>query len=287
MAPGFWQQTGEIPPLEAALAREVLERIEVRPESPNLEALDRLYDAWSRRLGMENLSKRLRLLTADDPLDVAAPPEAGFESFLEHGTSGTCWPTMEMFVALAQALGFDARPRTGEMTDPGVANHGTVVVVLDGISYSVDQNLLWPHPLPLDRRQKTSVSGPHYDVEASYDPERGVFHIRPSNRHHELRPTVLIDREVSRGDYFPNWQRSLPSSIFNRGYFVHRRTGGVWRNLNTTEFLEIADGDEPMRRSTPPGRDRPAELSAFVERKLGINATLVRRLLSLENVARA
>ncbi len=285
MARRLWQQSGEISPLEAALAREVLEHLELRPESPSLEALDRLYEAWAGWLGMENLSKRLRLLTADDPLDIAKPPEATFESFLEHGTSGTCWPTMEMFVALAKALGFDARPRTGEMTEPGVVNHGTVVVILGGVCYSVDQNLLWPHPLPLDRRQKTSVSGPLSDTEASYDPERGVFHIRPFNRHHQLTPTVLIDREVSRGDYFPNWQRSLVSSIFNRGYLLHRRPGGVWRHLHDASIRELDDGEEPMRVSAPPSRDRPAEFSAFVERNFGVSAALVRRLLSLEDDA--
>ncbi len=282
MTTRFWQETGDIPALDAALAREVLERLELRIEDPDLDALDRLYAAWGSRLGMENLSKRLRLLEAADPLAVAASPETAFESFLEHGTSGTCWPTMEMFVALARALGFDARPRTGEMTEPGVANHGAVVVVLDGIFYSIDQNLIWPHPLPLDRGDKTSVSGPLYTVEARYDRDRAVFHIRSFTRHEELRPTVLIDREVSRRDYFPCWQQSLTSSIFNQGYFINRHPEGLWRQLDTVRYFELADGRQQICWSTPPDPDRPREMSAFIAEKLGLSAALVERLLRLE-----
>ena len=39
--PRFWRQTGEIPPLDAALARDVLERLELRREDPGLDFLDR------------------------------------------------------------------------------------------------------------------------------------------------------------------------------------------------------------------------------------------------------
>jgi hypothetical protein len=187
---------------------------------------------------------------------------------------------MEAFVALARYLGFDARPRLGEMTAPGERDHGAAVVVLDGRIYSVDQNLLWPHPLPLDVERVTSVEGPHYTAEARYDGQRRVFRIRRFNASTEFPPTVLLDREVTRADYLPAWEHSLTASYFNQGYFVNRLPAGVWRQLDTTRYQELASAEQPLREEAPPDN-----LPRFIEERFGIRARLVKRLLELERRA--
>jgi arylamine N-acetyltransferase len=275
----LWSLGPDIAPLQASLTRAVLERLGLAPPPPTPDGLARLYAAWRERLGMENLSKRLALAQAADPLDAARTPEETFAGFLADATSGTCWTTMEAFVALARALGFDARPRLGEMTEPGVANHGATVVVIGDTTLSVDQNLLWPEPLPLVPGETTRVSGPHYTAEASWDAERRVFRIRRYSPEREFRPTVLRQGEVHRRDYFPFWRRSLMSSYFNNGCFVNRMPGGVWRRLDTLRYHESAPG-AGFREETLPGLD-----AAFVAERFGLPARLVGAVLALEHAS--
>ncbi len=101
-------------PCPAASPGDVLERLGVALDRPDLDGLGRLYEAWRAQRGMENFSKRIALLEATDPTETARTPEATFEAFLRHGSSGTCWSTMEAFAALLKAAGFDARTYGGD-----------------------------------------------------------------------------------------------------------------------------------------------------------------------------
>lgn len=273
-----WLTRDEIPHLEDGLFNEVLAALGLERESPSLPALARLYRGWAGRLGMENLSKRLSLLRHGVTPRARMSLEPAFENFLSYGTCGTCWTTMEMFVALLRAGGYDARPRLGEMTDPGVINHGSVVVLLDNVAYSVEQNLLWPEPLPLCKEEITTVNGSLYQAEARYDTERGGFHIRRFTSSHEFKPTFLVDGEPRRADYFPLWQESFGQSLFNEGYFINRIPNGTWRQVRDTKFSELEPGHETPTRAELPAEDLPG----FIEDKFGLSARVVRHLLQQE-----
>lgn len=273
-----WLTRDEIPRLEEALLNDVLFELQLGRETPSLPALGRIYRSWAGRLGMENLSKRLSLLRHGVTPRARMSLEPAFENFLNYGTCGTCWTTMEMFIALLRACDYDARPRLGEMTDPGLVNHGSVVVLLDDTVYSVDQNLLWPEPLPLNRGETTSVNGPLYQAEARYDAGRAGFHIRRFTASHEFKPTFLVDGEPQRADYFPFWQGSYKQSHFNEGYFINRTPSGTWRQLNNRKFSELEPGNDIPARSEPPVDDLPA----FIEEKFGLSASIMHHVLRQE-----
>lgn len=120
--------------------------------SLDLSSLNALYAAFSGKVSNDNIQKRIWLagdrmtpLTGGDPTEF-------FENWLAHGTGGTCFPINGAMAALVQSLGFDARRIAGSMILEGVlqgANHGTVVVTLDGVDYLIDAQMASFEVLPL------------------------------------------------------------------------------------------------------------------------------------------
>jgi N-hydroxyarylamine O-acetyltransferase len=106
--------------LDDELRDRVLDRLGF-PAAPSrdLEGLRALYGAWCASVPFDNTRKMIALRTAGgDPLP-GGDARDFFESFLAHGTGGTCWPTSNALFELLRSAGFEARRVAGSMRDTG------------------------------------------------------------------------------------------------------------------------------------------------------------------------
>ncbi|HZT05787.1 MAG TPA: arylamine N-acetyltransferase [Chloroflexota bacterium] len=153
------------------LSRDIVERVLLKlgvatEPAPNLEGLSAVYRAWCQRVPFDNVKKLIHLgeecggpFPGDDANDF-------FDSWLRHGTGGTCWAGNGALFALLNTLGFAAtRGIATMMRSPNTPpNHGTVVVELDGSRYLVDASILHGEPLRLEEAGATATAHPAWGV---------------------------------------------------------------------------------------------------------------------------
>lgn len=143
-----------VAPCAPDLAERVLEAFGLsRPPEPDAAGLDDLYGRWCTHVPFDNVQKRLYFAAGEEgPLPGSRPGEL-LETWLRHGTGGTCWAASEALASLLTAVGFSARRAAGTMLaspDARGPNHGTVVVELEGRDLLVDPSMLHQAPMPLD-----------------------------------------------------------------------------------------------------------------------------------------
>lgn len=137
--------------------------------SLDLAGLNALCAAFCSSVPFDNIQKRIWFagdqttpLTGGDPIEF-------FENWLAHGTGGTCFPINGGMCALVQSLRFEARRIAGSMIIEGVmrgANHGSVVVTLDGVDYLIDANIGAFKALPLVPDTAGSTGDDLHDISA-------------------------------------------------------------------------------------------------------------------------
>jgi len=130
-------------PVTDGLLDRVLERLGLTgPPAIDRTGLDDLYRTWCHGVPFDNTRKLIALRSGrDGPLPGIEPAEF-LETWLEHGTGGTCWPSCNALFAVVEACGFEARRVTASMGDMGQPNHGTILVRLDDGEYLVDSAML-------------------------------------------------------------------------------------------------------------------------------------------------
>ena len=141
------------PILTSDLVERVLTKLDFSDyPSVDLEGLNSLYAAVSGNISNDNIQKRIwfagdqmRPVTGGEPVEF-------LENWLRHGTAGTCFPNNGGFCSLLRTIGFDARRIAGSLGmggDDEQANHGSVLVQLDGVDYLADAQLSSFNALPL------------------------------------------------------------------------------------------------------------------------------------------
>lgn len=131
---------------EPVLAPELVERVLAKlglRDRPSLDlaGLNSIYAAFCTNVPFDNIQKRIWFASDQTTPLPGGDPIEFFENWLRHGTGGTCWPINGGMYALVQALGFAARRIAGSVIVEGYpqgANHGSVLVTLDGVDYLVD-----------------------------------------------------------------------------------------------------------------------------------------------------
>lgn len=145
-----------MPVIDAALAHRVVDRLAPDDTTVDLDGLRAVYAAWCRSVPFDNLVKRIHLASGDAAPPPNGDPTAFFESWLEHGTGGTCWPSSIALWALLDALGYPARLASccmADTLDPNLTHtHGTVLVRFadDAADWWVDTSMLLGEPLPIE-----------------------------------------------------------------------------------------------------------------------------------------
>ena len=135
------------------LVEPILEKLDLaQPPGIDLAGLSQVYGRWCRRVPFDNLQKRLFYSgDASGPLP-GHNSQDFFESWLAHGTGGTCWAHGHALHDLLTDLGFSAvRGSATMLVHPDVVGptHGTVIVTLEGQQYLVDGSIQTEEPVPL------------------------------------------------------------------------------------------------------------------------------------------
>ena len=153
-------------------------------------------------------------LPGDDSVDF-------FESWLRHGTGGTCWATNGAMYRLLSSVGFQAdRGEATMLIAPNIPpNHGTVIVHLDGERYIVDGSLLQSEPLRLDENEQTDVVNLAWGLSCQKRDGHWVIRWRPAHMTDGM--DCRIDRlQVSAETYHQRHEATRPWSPFNYSLYA-------------------------------------------------------------------
>ena len=213
--------------LTPATTEAVLERLGFSDApTPDLEGLDAVYDAWSRRVPFDNVVKRIHLDRGDPEPFPNGEPEAFFASFLRHGAGGTCWPSSGGLHALLESLGFDVRRGSGAMRDDlsgPIHSHGTVLVRLDGNDYWVDSSMLTGRVFVVRPGEETFLDDPLHAVRVEpVNLSWRVWWTHPFLP--EMLGCLLLDDDVTAEHYLARYEWSRGMSPFNLSLHATRNT---------------------------------------------------------------
>jgi arylamine N-acetyltransferase len=267
------------PSLAPALVERLLMKLGLR-QRPTLDlaGLNTLYAAVSANIPFDNFQKRIWFASPQTTPLPGGDPNEFFSNWLQHGTGGTCWPLNGAMYALAHALGFDARRIVGSVIVEGYprgANHGSVLVTLDGINYLVDAWMAAFKVLPLMPGKPSSTGRGIHDVSAV--PIESGFEIisYPGfDREHPLpfRPEpeyVLVDHAL----FIARYDRTKTVGFFNDAIFICRHfPDSILTMGRKSKFHLAADGT--LTKTEPTEAERKTSLTE----EFGLSEEIVGKL---------
>jgi N-hydroxyarylamine O-acetyltransferase len=218
------------------------------PPAPTLETLRQLQLRHTGVFPFENLST-----LSGQPVLIDLPSIE--QKVLHDGRGGYCYELNNLFLALLQTLGFDARGISGRvvMGQPEGAwtarTHRLSLVTLDGVRYITDVGfggMVPTAPLMLDTPAEQLTPHEPYRIEQHED----GYTLR-ANVGGEWRAMYIFDLQRQEDiDYaVGNWYVSThPESSFARQLMVARTGEGWRRTLNNGSFAIHRIGRETERR---------------------------------------
>jgi N-hydroxyarylamine O-acetyltransferase len=218
------------------------------PPAPTLETLRQLQLRHTGVFPFENLST-----LSGQPVLIDLPSIE--QKVLHDGRGGYCYELNNLFLALLQALGFDACGISGRvvMGQPEGAwtarTHRLSLVTLDGVRYITDVGfggMVPTAPLMLDTPAEQLTPHEPYRIEQHED----GYTLR-ANVAGEWRAMYIFDLQRQEDiDYaVGNWYVSThPESSFARQLMVARTGEGWRRTLNNGSYAIHRIGSETERR---------------------------------------
>lgn len=218
------------------------------PPAPTLETLRQLQLRHTGAFPFENLTTLL-----GEPVLIDLPSIE--QKVLHGGRGGYCYELNNLFLALLQTLGFDARGITGRvvMNQPEGAwtarTHRLSLVTLGGVRYITDVGfggMVPTAPLMLDTEAEQLTPHEPYRIERHAD----GYTLR-ANVGGEWRAMYIFDLQRQEDiDYtLGNWYVSThPESSFVKQLMVARTGEGWRRTLNNGSFAIHRMGSESERR---------------------------------------
>jgi arylamine N-acetyltransferase len=247
------------------LVERVLERLGL-PQKPALDlaGLNQLFSAFSGKVPFDNVQKRIWFAGPQTAPLPGSDPNEFFNNFLRYRTGGTCWPINGALYALAHALGFQARRIVGSVIVeryPQGANHGSVLVNLDGINYVADACFASFKALPLIPGSATSTGEGIHDVRAV--PIESGFEIiwYPGfDRVHPLpfRPEPEYD-PVDHAFFLARAERTKTVGFFNEVVFITRHFPDYILTIGRKSKFHVA-ADNTLTRTEPTEAERKKSL---------------------------
>jgi N-hydroxyarylamine O-acetyltransferase len=254
------------------------------PPAPTLETLRQLQLRHTSVFPFENLTT-----LSGEPVLIDLP--AVERKVLHDGRGGYCYELNNLYLALLQELGFDARGISGRvvMGQPEVAwtarTHRLSLVTLDGVRYITDVGfggMVPTAPLLLDSRAEQVTPHEPFRIEQHVD----GYTLRAKVAD-EWRAMYIFDLQRQDDiDYtVGNWYVSThPESSFARQLMVARTGEGWRRTLNNGSFAIHRMGLDSERRQVVDVQ----ELVALLDSEFGIRVpehhTLIRTLERLIEV---
>lgn len=230
------------------------------PPAPTLQTLQALQLRHVCTFAFESLSTLMRVPV---PIDLPSVEQ----KVLLDGRGGYCYELNQMFLALLQALGFDARGITGRVVMGGppdahtARTHRLSLVTLDGVSYISDVGfggMVPSSPLQLDTEAVQATAHEPYrltfDGQGNYtlwaqvgEEWRGLYVF-------DLQAQAAIDYEIG------NWYVSThPDSPFVGQLKVARLAPGKRHTLNNANYA-VHFLDRPSEKHTLGSADELLEL---------------------------
>jgi N-hydroxyarylamine O-acetyltransferase len=218
------------------------------PPAPTLENLRRLQLRHTGEFPFENLTTLSGEPVLIDLLSIE-------QKVLHDGRGGYCYELNNLFLALLQELGYDARAISGRvvMGQPEGAwtarTHRLSLVIIDDIRYITDVGfggMVPTSPLLLDSRVEQLTPHEPYRIEPHVD----GYTLRALVGD-EWRPMYIFDLQRQEDIDFTvaNWYVSThPESSFARQLMVARTGEGWRRTLNNGSFAIHRVGEDSERR---------------------------------------
>ncbi|VVO04331.1 arylamine N-acetyltransferase family protein [Pseudomonas fluorescens] len=236
------------------------------PPAPTLETLRQLQRRHTGAFAFENLTT-----LSGEPVLIDLPSVE--QKVLFDGRGGYCYELNSLYLALLQALGFDARGISGRvvMGQPEGAwtarTHRLSLVTLDGVRYITDVGfggMVPTAPLILDSMDEQLTPHEPYRIEQHDD----GYTLRAKVAG-EWKAMYIFDLQRQEDiDYaVGNWYVSThPESSFRKQLMVARTGEGWRRTLNNGSFAIHRIGSDSERRQVAD----VDELVALLEREFGI-----------------
>ena len=236
------------------------------PPAPTLETLRQLQLRHTGVFPFENLTT-----LSGEPVLIDLPSIE--RKVLQGGRGGYCYELNNLYLALLQELGFEARGISGRVVigQPEGAwparTHRLSLVSLDGERYISDVGfggMVPTAPLLLDSREEQSTPHEPYRIEQHADGY--TLRARVGD---EWRQMYIFDLQRQEDiDYtIGNWYVSThPESSFTRQLMVARTGEGWRRTLNNGSFAIHRLGQDSERRELAD----VSELIAVLDREFGI-----------------
>ncbi|QHF45567.1 arylamine N-acetyltransferase [Pseudomonas sp. S35] len=208
------------------------------PPPPTLQTLQELQLRHVCTFAFESLSTLLHLPV---PIDLPSVEQ----KVLLDGRGGYCYELNQMFLALLQELGFEARGITGRVVMGGppdartARTHRLSLVILDGVRYVTDVGfggMVPSAPLQLDTQAVQAT--PHEPYRLTFHGEEGSYTMWVEVAG-EWRGLYVFDLQVQADiDYeIGNWYVSThPASPFVGQLKVARLAVGQRHTLNNTQY---------------------------------------------------
>lgn len=218
------------------------------PPAPTLETLRQLQLRHTGAFPFENLTT-----LSGEPVLIDLPSIE--QKVLHGGRGGYCYELNNLFLALLQALGFDARAISGRvvMGQPEGAwtarTHRLSLVIIDDVRYITDVGfggMVPTAPLLLDSRAEQLTPHEPYRIDLHVD----GFTLR-ANVAGEWRAMYIFDLQRQEDIDFAvgNWYVSThPESSFVKQLMVARTGEGWRRTLNNGNFAIHRIGQDSERR---------------------------------------
>lgn len=248
------------------------------PPAPTLETLRQLQLRHTGVFPFENLTT-----LSGDPVLIDLPSIE--QKVLHDGRGGYCYELNNLFLALLQALGFDARAISGRvvMGQPEGAwtarTHRLSLVIIDDVRYITDVGfggMVPTAPLLLDSRAEQLTPHEPYRIDLHVD----GFTLR-ANVAGEWRAMYIFDLQRQEDIDFAvgNWYVSThPESAFAEQLMVARTGEGWRRTLNNGNFAIHRIGHDSERRQVTDVQELIGLLGSEFGIRVPEQAQLVRTL---------
>ena len=267
------------PALAPGLVERVLTKLGLRQRPAlDLGGLNALYAAVSANVPFDNFQKRIWFASSQTTPLPGGDPNEFFNNWLQHGTGGTCWPLNGAMYALTHALGFDARRIVGSVIVEGYprgANHGSVLVTLEGINYLVDAWMAAFKVLPLMPGKPSSTGRGIHDV-SSVPIESGfeIISYPGFDRDHPLpfRPEREYD-PVDHALFIARYDRTKTVGFFNDAIFICRHFPDFILTMGRKSKFHLA-ADGTLTKTEPTEAQRKISL---IE-EFGLSEEIVEKL---------
>lgn len=267
------------PALAPRLIERVLEKLGLgqRP-ALDLGGLNTLYSAFCGNVPFDNIQKRIWFASDQTvPLPGGDPTEF-FENWLAHGTGGTCWPINGSLYALVRAAGFKARRIVGSVIVEGYprgANHGSVLVTVDGVEYLTDAWMSSFKVLPLKPGAPASTGDGIHDLRAvPIDNGFELLSYAGWDREQPLpfRPEAEYD-PIDYTFWLARYDRTKKVGFFNDALLICRHFPCDIITIGRTNKIRVAaDGSVTKTKLTE------AERKAALVEELGLSESIVEKL---------